>query len=146
MSSFVYSQEIFRGDIFISDLSSSVLDTTYILKEFQMATGSREPQQYYTMDNVVYEIKFSIKIYGNEYTYSNALAITFKTPDNQISTFIINQDLYPLTFDEEYEYIFNLHSRETGWVNVELNEWDIHTLEIKNNIYVNFLNYDFYIE
>jgi hypothetical protein len=143
LQSLVYSQEVFEGDIFISDLSAECIDTTYT---YSVMTNSYPPQRLLKKDKLVYEVNLIIKLYGNGYAYENAIALTFKTPDNEITTIIINQDLYPMTFDEKYEYILNIQSREKGWVNVELHEWDVHRLEIKNNINVNFLNYSFYLE
>ena len=140
---FTYSQEIFRGDIFISDLTSECIDTTYVRTSI---TRTNPPEFRFEKDKIVYMLTLKIKLYGNEYYYNSAIALTFNTPDNDISTIIVNQELYPMTFDEEYEHIINIHSREPGWVNVEINEWNIHSLEIKNNINVNFLNYSFYIE
>ena len=139
----MFSQEIFRGDIFISDLTAECIDTTYIRGSI---TNTHPPEFHFKKDKLVYELRLAIKLYGNEYFYNNALALTFKTPDNDITTVIINQELIPMTYDEKYEHILVIHSREPGWVNVEINEWDIHSLEFKNNINVNFLNYSFYIE
>lgn len=140
---FILSQEIYRGDILISDLSSECIDITYIRSYI---TRINPPEYSFKIDKLVYEITLTIKLYGNEYYYSKALALTFETPDNEITTIIINQELYPMTVDENYEHVLNIQSRESGWVNVKINEWDVHSLEIKNNININFINYSFYIE
>ena len=139
----IFSQEIFRGDIFISDLAAECIDTTFVRISI---TRTDPPEFKFEKDKLVYELSLIIKLYGNEYYYSNAIALTFKTPDNDISTIIINQELIPMTYDEDYEHMLIIYSREPGWVNVEINEWDVHSLEIKHNINVNFLNYSFYIE
>lgn len=140
---FILSQEIYRGDILISDLSSECIDTTYIRSSI---TRLNPPEYSFKKDKLVYEITLTIKLYGNEYNYSKALALTFETPDNEITTIIVNQELYPMIVDENYEHVLNIQSRESGWVNLKINEWDVHNLVIKNNININFINYSFFIE
>lgn len=143
IQSLIYSQEIFKGEVVISSLSAELIDTTYIPNPL---ANSKPSNSTYIIDKFVYEVIFTLRLYGNEFNYAKPLALTFNTPDNNSSTIIINQELYQLGIDEEFEFILNIHSKEKGWANIVINEWDMYNLEIVNNLNVNFINYSFYLE
>jgi len=137
------SQNLFRGDIVISSLFSECIDTTYILNPL---SGSIPSNSEYQTNKLVYEIILTITLYGNDFAYTSPLALTFNTPDNNSITHIINQELIEFWVNESYEFVIYLQTREKGWTNIEINQWDMHHLEIVNNMYVNFINYSFYLE
>ena len=143
IQSIIYSQEIFKGEVVISSLSAEIIDTTYIPNPL---ASSRPSNSNYILDKFVCEVIVTIRLFGNEFNYEKPLALTFNTPDNNSSTIIINQELYQLGIDEDFEFILNIHSKEKGWAIIVINEWDMYNLEIVNNFNVNFINYSFYLE
>jgi len=138
-----YSQEMFKGDILISDLSVECIDTTYIVNPLYK---SRPTNIEYEKNKLVYEVILTIRLYGNEFSYNNALALTFSTPDNNSATIIINQELYDLRINEDYEYILNIQSKNGGLTGIDINEWDMYSLSIVKHTNVNFIDYSFYLE
>lgn len=138
-----FSQNVFRGDVVVSSLFTECIDTAFVLNPLSESIPSNST---YIIDKYIYEVILTIRLYGNDNYYSRPLALTFNTPDNISTTHIINQELYDFSVDDSYEYTIYLQTSEKGWTDIEINEWDMHKLEIVDNIFVNFIDYSFYLE
>ena len=99
-----------------------------------------------TVSNYVFEIKFYIKLNGNNFTWNDPILLEYSSPVTPTKSVILNSEFITLDSYRLYEYSFTFKTKYSAWVNFNLAFVDssINSSEINfsgNSIYVDVTPY-----
>ena len=139
-----YAQGSLKSEIVVAFISAKCVDTTYTLSPNQ--TRVYPPRPSYIKDKLVYEIRITLKLYGDGFIFDKPLALTCYLPKDGLKTIIVNQENYALTTNESYEYVMVIKTNQKGWSKITACGWDDYNLRMTQFDGIRFIDGSFYLE
>lgn len=140
------SQSLSHDEIVVTSLSAKCVDTTYTASVIK--TTEYPSKTHYVIDHFVYEVRITLKLSGENFTYNKPLALTCLYPKGGSKVKIVNQDLTELAANNSYAYtmMIKLKPKVKGLTKITVGEWDDYNLRIVHSSQVRFIDGSFYLE
>lgn len=139
----IFSQGKFAYQFTLLFPKADLIGFTYKYSNYILYIDEYAPIE--IIDKYVYEVRFSIKLNGSDFTWDKPIALEYHIPGSSTELIILNEDCRVLDSYRMYEFIFLLETNRKGWLNLNIGELDEHSYTIKQNSNFSFLGNSIYI-
>ncbi len=139
-----FAQE--RYEIIIASTDIIYNEPKYIRKLPLYTTRALQQNFYSIFVGYNYYLTLSLKLSGPDFYYDKPIVVICKLPDESIIQIILNEEHEYMT--DEYFYYFDVEilSKNFGWTELSLAEWDDENNVIVNREDITFLGKSVYLE